>query len=50
MIVALIACVGAHFPVAEQDYAELFNIVSGLLGVRFSVALVPYGAASSNEV
>ena len=24
--------------------------MSGLLGVRFPVALVPYGAASSNEV
>ena len=50
MILALIACVGAQFPVVELDYADYFSIVSGLLGVRFPVALVPYGTASLNEV
>ena len=49
-VLAIAACVGAHVPVVELDYADWFSIVSGPLGVRFPVALVPYGTASLNEV
>ena len=41
---------GLHILVAELDYTDWFSIAPGLYGCQFTVALVPYGNASSNEV